>query len=212
MTSRGRPRSETSRDAILEAAFAILVERGYAGMTFETVAAAAGAGKTTIYRWWKSKAELAVDAFFQATKAELVLPDTGSTRDDFRLQILELSHMLRGPRGVAFAAMLGGARTDPALAKTLGELWLEPRRVWGFQRMTRAVTRGECRPELDVPAALGVLYGPLYTPLLFGGHVPTRAQVEAHLAIALPAIFRDRPALDAASAPRDDDAPTSDVP
>jgi AcrR family transcriptional regulator len=105
---RGRPRSEATRDAILEAAFHVLAERGYAGMAFEVVAEAAGSAKTTIYRWWKSKADLAVSAFFHETQAVLELPDTGSTAEDFRLQISALAKLLRGPRGAVFAAMLGG--------------------------------------------------------------------------------------------------------
>ena len=36
----------------------------------------------------------------------------------------------------------------------------------------------------------GVVYGPLYTPLLFGQDVPSEAQIAAHLAIALPAVFK----------------------
>ena len=73
----------------------------------------------------------------------------------------------------------------------MGERWLEPRRAWGIARMTQAVDRGECREGIDIHAALGVLYGPLYTPLLFGQTVPSPAQVEAHLAIALPAVFKN---------------------
>lgn len=187
--ARGRPRSAAAREAILDAAFRVLSERGYAGMAFEAVAEAAGSAKTTIYRWWKRRADLAVDAFFHATQAGLALPDTGSTAEDFRLQITALAALLRGPRGVVFAAMLGGARTDPELARALGTLWLEPRRRWGIERMQRAVARGECPPDIDVQAALGILYGPLYTPLLFGQDVPSEAQVRAHLSLALPAIF-----------------------
>ena len=110
----------------------MMLARGYDGMAFEAVAAEAGAGKTTIYRLWDSKAELAVEAFFNATEQELRFPDTGSIREDFRQQITELSQMLQGPKGTVFAVMLGGARTDQALAKSLGENWLEPRRKWGF--------------------------------------------------------------------------------
>ena len=47
----GRPRSVASRDAILKAAYQILNETGLAGFTVEGVAARAGAGKATIYRW-----------------------------------------------------------------------------------------------------------------------------------------------------------------
>jgi hypothetical protein len=88
-----------------------------------------------------------------------------------------------------FAAMLGGARTDPELARALGERWLEPRRAWGIARMRQAVTAGECKAGLDVRAALGILYGPLYTPLLFGQEVPSAPDVQTHLDLALQAIF-----------------------
>lgn len=188
----GRPRSETVQDAILAAAFGLLAERGYAGFSIEGVAAAAGSGKSTIYRWWKSRADLAVDAFFHATTDELELPETGSARDDFRLQIIGLAALLHGARGQVFAAMVGGARDDAVLGKALGERWLEPRRRWGFQRMTRAAEAGELRPGVQPGAALAVLYGPLYTPLLFGAQVPERVDVEAYLDIALAGIFRER--------------------
>jgi AcrR family transcriptional regulator len=167
-----------------------MAERGYAGFAVEVVAEAAGAGKTTIYRWWPNKADLAVDAFFEATKAELQLPQTGTAKEDFRLQINELATLLAGSRGTVFATMLGGARTDPELAKALGERWLEPRRKWGYGRMAKAVADNETKPSIDIGAALGILYGPLYTPLLFGQQVPSPAQVEAHLKIALKAIFK----------------------
>lgn len=189
ITPRGRPRSSTTHDAILDAAFTVLTERGYAGMTIEGVAEAAGAGKATVYRWWAGRAELAVDAFFHASEAELQLPETDNPRADFRAQITELADFLRGPRGRALAAMLGGARGDPALAEVLNARWREPRRRWGYARMVRAKAQGWCRPDLDVPAALGLLYGALYTPLLFGQDVPSRDQMAAHLDIAFAGIF-----------------------
>lgn len=186
----GRPRSERSRDAILEAAFGLLVARGYGGFAIEAVAAEACAGKTTVYRWWKTKAELAVDAFLHVTTEELRIPDTGSAEGDFRAQIAELGALLRGERGRALAAMLGGARTDPDLARCLGQRWLEPRRRWGFERMTRAHRAGALRADVEPAAALSVLYGPLYAPLLFGGDVPSAQAVEDYLDIACAGIFR----------------------
>lgn len=188
----GRPRSEKSREAILRAAFQMLIARGYAGFTIEAVAAGANAGKTTVYRWWPTKAELAVEAFFHATTDELTLPESESAEADFRAQIVELGELLRGERGQAFAAMLGGARTDPALARALGERWLEPRRRWGFARMMRAASGGELRPGVDPSAALALLYGPLYAPLLFGGHVPDARAVDSYLDIACRGIFVER--------------------
>ena len=185
----GRPRSEKSKEAILDAAFALLVERGYEQLALEAVAKRAGTGKTTVYRWWHSKAELAVEAFLSATEAELRFPNTGTARGDFVAQITELAELLRGARGRALAAMLGGARTDIELARALGERWLEPRRKWGYARMMKANTAGELRPGVEPSAALAVLYGPLYTPLLFGGEVPDEEAVRAYLSIAAAGVF-----------------------
>lgn len=187
----GRPRSEKSRDAILKAAFTLLIDRGYANLTIDAVAAHAKAGKTTIYRWWQTKAELAVDAFFDGTTDELRLADTESAEADFRAQIAELGLLLRDDRGRALAAMLGAARNDPKLAQTLGERWLEPRRRWGFQRMVRAASEGQLQPGTEPFAALSVLYGPLYAPLLFGDAVPGQAMVTAYLDVACRGIFID---------------------
>lgn len=186
----GRPRSESSKTAILSAAFDLLTERGYADFALEAVAARAGVGKSTIYRWWPGKAALAVDAFFEATETDLRFPDTGTAEGDFRAQITQLATLLNGVRGRAFAAMLGGARTDPALAKTLGERWLAPRRAWGVARMARAATDGDLLPETPTAAALALLYGPLYAPLLFGGDVPDVEAVDAYLELACRGIFR----------------------
>ena len=190
--NRGRRPSSATRNAILSACFEILGEVGYSGMSIEGVASRAGAGKTTIYRWWNGKAQLAVDAFFHATLAELAFPDTGSAESDFRAQIIELAAFLRGPRGAVLAAMLNGARNDPELANALQTRWLEPRRRWGVERMSRAMNVGECREGIDMVAALAVLYSPLYTPLLFGQDVPSRMEVEAYLAIACQGIFLQR--------------------
>ncbi len=51
----GRPRSEVARAAILTAASALLDEAGCAALTIEGIAARAGVGKRTIYRWWPTK-------------------------------------------------------------------------------------------------------------------------------------------------------------
>ena len=116
---RGRPRSEASREAILIAALTILVRDGYQKLTIEGVAREAGTGKSTIYRWWDGRSDLAIDAFFSAVDETLDLQDTGSAEADFRAQILGMANQLRGPTGRAFAAMLAGGRDSPAVASAV---------------------------------------------------------------------------------------------
>src|SRR3954452_4398636 len=78
----GRKRSEESRLAILTAAFELIGEVGYVGLTIEGIAARSGTGKQTIYRWWPFKADVLLDAM--ATKADLYVPihDTGGYATD----------------------------------------------------------------------------------------------------------------------------------
>lgn len=167
----------------------MLIELGYEQMSIDGVASAAGIGKSTIYRWWSGKSDLAIDAFFEGTRDGLAFPETGSAREDFRLQITALADFLRDGRGRVLAAMLGGARNDPHLANAIGERFLVPRQRWGAERMGRAIAAGETHASVTPGPALGLLYGPIYTPLLFGRDVPGAAEVEAHLQLALSAVF-----------------------
>jgi len=55
--------------------------------------------------------------------------------------------------------------------------------------MSQAKANGELHSGVEVSAALSVLYGPLYSPLLFGGEVPSADGVAAYLEIACAGIF-----------------------
>ncbi len=93
--------------------------------------------------------------------------------------------------------MLGAARGDVVLAQALGERWLTPRRLWGMARMTRAAAEGQLRAGVRIPAALALLYGPLYTPLLFGQPVSEPEALHDTLTLAITAVFLPDPKLSA---------------
>ena len=63
----GAPRNEKSRLAILRATSDLLASEGYEHLTIEGIAARAGVGKPTIYRWWSSKSELIVECLIDET-------------------------------------------------------------------------------------------------------------------------------------------------
>jgi AcrR family transcriptional regulator len=186
----GRPRSDASRDATLLAAFELLRERPFAEFAIDAVARRAGVGKATIYRWWASHGELAVDAFFAHTVEALRFPTAGTARENFIEQVQQLRALLAGPTGGALWAMIGGARSDSALGRALLERWVVPRKRWGEERMARAIADGECLTDLDVDAALDLLYGPLYARLMMYGKVPSERETRAYLDLAAHSIFR----------------------
>src|SRR6202034_4718064 len=92
----GRPRDEAARVAILKAANAILEKEGIAGFTIEAVAARAGVGKATIYRWWPSKGALAVAGFLAETAPKIAYPNSGSARADLISQLRRVASVYGG--------------------------------------------------------------------------------------------------------------------
>ena len=74
-----RRRSEKSRTAIVTATRELLLERGFDGLTIEAVAARAGVGKQTIYRWWPSRPALVADVMLE--DADKLLASVAHTDD-----------------------------------------------------------------------------------------------------------------------------------
>ncbi len=60
--SAGRPRSEASRQAILDATWKMLLHTSVKDISIEAIAKKANVGKTTIYRWWPNKVSVVLDA------------------------------------------------------------------------------------------------------------------------------------------------------
>jgi AcrR family transcriptional regulator len=61
----GRPRSEESKAAILDATWELLKTTCLRNLSIEAIARESGVGKTTIYRWWPNKAAVVMDAFLE---------------------------------------------------------------------------------------------------------------------------------------------------
>jgi AcrR family transcriptional regulator len=81
-SSIGAVRSPQSTEAILEAAAAILEERGYRAFTMDALVERAGSSKPTIYRWWKNKGALLRDVYERTALTFVTQPDTGDLNKD----------------------------------------------------------------------------------------------------------------------------------
>ena len=72
----GRPRSEESRQSILRSTIKLLqAAGGFSELSIEAIAADASVGKTTVYRWWPTKAALVADAFSASADTGTPLPE-----------------------------------------------------------------------------------------------------------------------------------------
>ena len=177
----GRPRSEASHQAIIDATLDLLVEGGYGALTMEAVRTRAGVGKATIYRRWASKDELVRDAIVFLHE-EFDAPDTGSLRGDYdALAILVRSSATRGGASL-MPRLLGEAVNDPELFAIFRANLVEPRRAALRTVLERAVARGEIREELDLEMVLDLFAGPVvYRLLITGGDMSQMFSPEAQM-------------------------------
>ncbi|MGA9977958.1 MAG: TetR/AcrR family transcriptional regulator [Candidatus Sulfotelmatobacter sp.] len=164
--SPGRPRSEHARLAILRSTLKLLAENGFSDLTIEAVAAHAGVGKATVYRWWPNKAVLIADAFASSTTRKLHFPDTGFVLTDMSQQMRQLVKIFRSPRGRIVSAILGGGQSDRDLITAFRERFLWPRRQEAYATLRRGMLRGELRKNQDLDLLLDSLYGPIYMRFL----------------------------------------------
>ncbi|HEV7362230.1 MAG TPA: TetR/AcrR family transcriptional regulator [Mycobacterium sp.] len=110
-----RRRSEKSRTAIVTATRELLLERGFDGLTIEAVAARAGVGKQTIYRWWPSRPALVADVMLE--DADKILASVDHTDDlaaDLVGWVRKLTATLTTERGSAMLRTLTVAGMEHA--------------------------------------------------------------------------------------------------
>jgi AcrR family transcriptional regulator len=163
----GRPRSEESRLSILRSTLKLLKQDGgFAELSIEAIAADANVGKTTVYRWWPTKAALVADAFSTSADQELRFPNTGSVQRDMSLQMKRLIRVFRSNRGKVVAALLAGGQSDPELIEAFRDRFLWPRRKQAYQTLQRGIDRGELPTGCDLDLVLDSLYGPIYMRFL----------------------------------------------
>ncbi|MFD7453215.1 TetR/AcrR family transcriptional regulator [Kitasatospora sp. NPDC059827] len=169
MASRTAPdparRSERSRAAVLAAATELIAEIGYGKLTIEAIAARAGVGKQTIYRWWPSKGAVVFDAFLAANQHEggLALPDTGDLAADLRAVLRPTSDELTDPgTDRTYRAIIAEILNDPALHAEYRTRLLDPLLEVTRDRFRTAREAGQLAPDADLDLAVELLYGPIY--------------------------------------------------
>jgi AcrR family transcriptional regulator len=166
----GRRRSVRSHDAIVAATQELLVERGYGALTIEGVAARAGVGKQTIYRWWPSKAALVLEAYLAGSDTVLQPRERGATLPDVRALLHWLIDVLAQPiGGRVVAGLVADLQHDPDLAQGFQRDVVPARRSAMLAALEHGRDRGELRADADLEVAVDALHGAVFYRLLFSG-------------------------------------------
>lgn len=149
------------------AALEIAAEDGYAKLTIEGIAARAGVGKQTIYRWWPTKADVLLEA--GATKADLRVPvdDHGSYAADLRA-FLTASYKMANDRALAdlLRALMAEAQVDEAFGERFREAFLQRRRDALAVIVDRARQRGDLPPHPAPTVVLDLVFGAIWYRVL----------------------------------------------
>ncbi|MFJ7491640.1 TetR/AcrR family transcriptional regulator [Streptomyces sp. NPDC097727] len=164
-------RSERSRRAIYDAALGLVGEVGYPRTTVEAIAARAGVGKQTIYRWWPSKAAVLLEAFValgdRAAEGNGAgdaqgLPDTGDLAADLKVVLRATVDELTDPAFEApTRALAAEGIVDPQLGAEFVQKLLDPSLRLYIARLRAAQEAGQVRADIDPRIALELLVGPL---------------------------------------------------
>lgn len=158
----GRPRSETARRAILRASLDLLRAQGITGVTAEAVAERAKVSKATLYRWWPCAAAPAMDAFFAEVFSRLRTVATDDPIEDIRARLRQGARLMEGELGDVLAGLIATTHTDPRLAESFRQRYVEPGRA-DFRRMLeRAVAAGALRADLDLDLMIDVISGAFF--------------------------------------------------
>jgi AcrR family transcriptional regulator len=161
----GRPRDPRIDESVLAATRELLIEVGYAQLSYERVARRAGASRTAMYRRWPSKGHLVHDAVFDVTD-ELLVPDTASFADDFRQMLLRGLTSYARPETRAALPGLMSDLVDPNLRLEVVEALQGKVREQLAARVARAVNEGQLRPEVESDVLFSLVNGALLTQVL----------------------------------------------
>ncbi|MGW0179227.1 TetR/AcrR family transcriptional regulator [Nocardia sp. NPDC003345] len=160
-------RSERSRQAILAATRELISESGYAKVSIEAIAARAGVGKQTIYRWWPSKGAVIFDSFLALGESDegsgIELPDSGDLEADLKLVLRATAAEFADPDFERPIRALNGELVhDPELAALYHEKLAGPMDEAKKARLRSAQRAGQLAADADLDLVLETLYAPLF--------------------------------------------------
>jgi AcrR family transcriptional regulator len=171
----GRPRSERARAAVLAAALELAVEPG---LTMEGIARRAGVSKETLYRWWRSKADVLLEALAERGERAIPTRDLRSLAADLRSFMRATARALDPPTRQVLRALAAEAGADPAFAAEVRDRFLVHRRAALATVLERGVERGELSAE-RAEIAVDLVFGSLWYRLVFDVGPLDRAWADA---------------------------------
>lgn len=164
----GRPRSEASRRAILDATRRLLTHNSVQKLSIEAIARKAGVGKTTIYRWWPNKSAVVMEAIFSQPAFHNIMPTPRNAVEGVSMQIDKLTRQLAGKNGRLVAEIIGDAQPEADSLKMFIGSFLQDRYNTLSSYIDGGKQTGEFAQDIDTDSAIDVILGPIFFRLISG--------------------------------------------
>ncbi|MDX2307772.1 MAG: TetR/AcrR family transcriptional regulator [Hyphomicrobium sp.] len=166
----GRPRSEATRQAILDAAVDLIGAEAYRDVSIDAIAAKAKVGKQSIYRWWPSKADLVLEAYTEHSLSRMPpLIASGDAFADLEADLKRFFAFMRNElvaKGVR--SLIAEAQLDPDFRTKLYDR-VHRIRCEALRRVFRhGFELGQFRRDVDVDALAHLIHGAFWYRFLSG--------------------------------------------
>lgn len=183
--TRGRKRDYQVRATILTVLIQQIQELGYSNVTIDGLAKAAKVGRMTIYRWWKSKAEITLEAaeFIAESAAPIVVEQQTSLETALQNLLIKTFAALEDT-GTLYAALMSEAQSDPNFATLFYERFVLQRRQGLESLFQKAQQQEEIGDRVCLDLLVDLVYGAMWYRLLLR-HAPLDASFAKELTRAV---------------------------
>jgi AcrR family transcriptional regulator len=150
-----------SKARVLRATSELLIAKGLSGVSVDEIARRSGVAKTTIYRHWRTRSELVIDACSLLSTAQQT-PDSGSLAGDVTILLRDLASLLKNATWpVVLPSIVDAAERDPELAAVYRQIQQGHATPY-LQVIERGKRRGEVPSARDSATMVAELVGPLF--------------------------------------------------
>ena len=163
----GRQRNTAVRQAILDASLRLFTSRPAAEVTMAAIAAEAGSGKQTLYRWWPSPYAILLEAAVEMGRSRVPMPDKGNLRDDLRAFVTSTFAGARDAQTVGLLRVLAAEAQRDADASSMLREFTDRRRDSLRAVFERGLRRGELDAGSNIDLLIDQVFGVLWYRILF---------------------------------------------
>ncbi len=171
---RGRPRSSEARQAILSAFTHAVRTRGYSKTSIDQLSKQSGVSRSTIYRWYPEKVDIALDAAADTAKNARDVPLTGDMDADLERHF-KYTFEAANTLGQLFTAMMAEAQSQPEFSERVWKEFSSLRREY-----LRRILLQNAQSNKDIELIMDMIFGAVWYRMM-SAHAPLDASFSGAL-------------------------------